>query len=61
MNADYNKIAERTFRLCGLLEKTTAIKVKAPRGTDITLPIKGRHAHASSGIFREKGQWGNLP
>lgn len=61
MNADYNKIAERTFRLCGLLEKTSVIKVKAPRGTDITLPIKGRHAHASSGIFREKGQWGNLP
>ncbi|MBI3585669.1 MAG: aminopeptidase [Ignavibacteriales bacterium] len=61
MNADYNKIAERTFRLCALLEKTSAIKVKAPRGTDITLPIKGRHAHASSGIFREKGQWGNLP
>lgn len=61
MNADYNKIAERTFRLCELLEKTSVIKVKAPRGTDITLPIKGRHAHASSGIFREKGQWGNLP
>lgn len=61
MNADYNTIAERTFRLCELLEKTSVIKVKAPRGTDITLPIKGRHAHASSGIFREKGQWGNLP
>lgn len=61
MNADYNKIAERTFRLCEILEKTSAIRVKAPRGTDITLPIKGRHAHASSGIFREKGQWGNLP
>jgi leucyl aminopeptidase (aminopeptidase T) len=25
------------------------------------MPIKGRTAHASSGLFREKGLWGNLP
>jgi aminopeptidase len=61
MNADYQKIAERTFRLCAELEKTNIVKVKAPGGTDVTLPIKGREAHASSGLFREKGLWGNLP
>ncbi len=61
MNADYNKIAERTYKLCDLLEKTKVIKVTAPSGTDITLPIEGRKAHASSGIFKEKGSWGNLP
>jgi leucyl aminopeptidase (aminopeptidase T) len=61
MNADYNKIAERTFRLCGELEKTEVVRVKAPSGTDVVLPIKGRKAHASSGLFREKGLWGNLP
>jgi aminopeptidase len=61
MNADYNAIARRTFRLCEMLEKTETVRVTTPRGTNITLPIKGRHAHASSGLFREKGQWGNLP
>jgi aminopeptidase len=61
MNADYNKIAERTFRLCDEFEKTSVVRVKAPGGTDVTLPIKGRKAHASSGLFREKGLWGNLP
>jgi leucyl aminopeptidase (aminopeptidase T) len=25
------------------------------------MPIAGRQAHASSGLFRKKGQWGNLP
>jgi aminopeptidase len=35
--------------------------VTAPAGTDVTLPIEGREAHASSGLFREKGLWGNLP
>jgi aminopeptidase len=61
MNADYNQIAEQTYKLCGLLERTATVRVKAPAGTDITLPIRGRQAHASSGLFREKGQWGNLP
>ena len=61
MNADYHRIAERTFTLCEMLEKTEVIRVKAPRGTDIILPKQGMHAHASSGLFREKGQWGNLP
>jgi aminopeptidase len=61
MNADYNKIAERTFKLCAMMEKTDTIRVTAPAGTDITMPIKGRKAHASSGIFREKGLSGNLP
>jgi leucyl aminopeptidase (aminopeptidase T) len=61
MNADYNKIAQRTFALCKLLEKASTVRVTAPAGTDITMPIKGRTAHASSGLFRDKGQWGNLP
>jgi len=61
MNADYHEIAARTFGLCDLLQKTQTIRVTAPAGTDITMPIAGRQAHASSGLFREKGQWGNLP
>ncbi len=61
MNADYNKIADRTFKLCELMKKTKVIRTTSPSGTDITMPIVGRSAHASSGLFREKGQWGNLP
>lgn len=61
MNADYNKIAARTFKICAMMEKTAIIRVEAPSGTKVVLPIKGRTAHASSGLFREKGLWGNLP
>jgi leucyl aminopeptidase (aminopeptidase T) len=61
MNADYQKIAERTYRLCERLERAKVIRVTAPAGTDITMPVAGRQAHASSGLFRERGQWGNLP
>ena len=61
MNADYNAIAERTHHICRLMRETTTIRVTSPAGTDITMPVGGREAHASSGLFREKGQWGNLP
>jgi aminopeptidase len=61
LNADYEQIAARTHRLCKLLETTDVVRVTAPAGTDITMPITGRAAHASSGLFREKGQSGNLP
>jgi leucyl aminopeptidase (aminopeptidase T) len=43
------------------MRPTRTIRVTAPGGTDITMPIAGREPHASSGLFREKGQWGNLP
>jgi len=61
MNADYQQIARRTFRLCELLEKTDTVTIKAPGGTDLVLPIRGRTAHASSGLFHRAGEWGNLP
>jgi leucyl aminopeptidase (aminopeptidase T) len=61
MNADYHRIAARTAALCARLEKTSTVRVTAPAGTDIVMPIGGRKAHASSGLFRDTGQWGNLP
>jgi leucyl aminopeptidase (aminopeptidase T) len=61
MNADYTRIAERTHRLCALMDATQVIRVQAPGGTDLTLPVAGRRALASTGLFREKGTWGNLP
>ncbi len=61
MNADYHRIAARTHLLCDLLGRTSEIRVTAPAGTDIVMASKGRTAHASTGLFHQKGQWGNLP
>ena len=50
------------FKLCVAAgADRSTVRVTAPAGTDITMPIAGRTAHASSGLFREKGLWGNLP
>jgi aminopeptidase len=61
MNANYQEIAARTSRICDLMRQSKTIRVTAPAGTDITMPMEGREVHASSGLFREKGLWGNLP
>jgi aminopeptidase len=61
MNADYHAIAARTLKLCALMETTRIVRVQAPSGTDITMAIAGRQAYASTGLFHEKGQSGNLP
>jgi aminopeptidase len=61
MNADYTRIAARTATLCTLMERTKTVRVQTAAGTDITMPIEGRRAFASSGLFRNRGESGNLP
>ncbi len=61
MNADYHAIAARTGTLVDRMNTLGTIRVTSPAGTDITLPVKGRRAIASTGLIRARGQWGNLP
>jgi leucyl aminopeptidase (aminopeptidase T) len=61
LNADYYKIAERTKRMTELLTAGSVIRVTSPAGTDITLPIAGIKAIASTGLIHESGGFGNLP
>ncbi len=61
MNADYRKIAERTIRVTELLTRARSAHLTTAAGTDLELPIGGIAAIASTGLIRERGQWGNLP
>ncbi len=61
MNADYHAIAERTVKVAGLLTQARVARITTRRGTDLTLPIEGIAAIASTGLIREAAQWGNLP
>lgn len=61
MQADYNKIAERTWQISELLEQTTNVHIKTDLGTDLFLPIKGMKPISSTGLIREKGKGGNIP
>lgn len=61
MNADYHAIAERTDKLVARMNTLHTIRVTSPAGTDITMPMHGRKAIASTGLIRARGAWGNLP
>lgn len=61
MTADYQTIAEKTQYVAQLLTQASVARVTTEAGTDITLPIAGITAIPSTGLIRERGQWGNLP
>ncbi len=61
MAADYDAIAARTERVTARLTAARTARVTSEAGTDITLPIGGIDAIASTGLIRRAGQWGNLP
>lgn len=61
LNADYYAIAERTKRATALLTAGSVLHVTSKAGTDITLPIAGIKAIASTGLIHDPGSFGNLP
>ncbi|HON18368.1 MAG TPA: aminopeptidase [Salinivirgaceae bacterium] len=61
LNADYNKIVALTDFIVEKLQGVEKIRVVTQKGTDITMPIKGRKILPSKGVLRQKGESGNLP
>lgn len=61
LNADYYAIAERTKKLADLMTASKVAHVTTEAGTDITLPLEGIDAIASTGLFHQPGSFGNLP
>lgn len=61
MSADYLKIKDLALKMMKALEDVEVVRVTSPFGTDVVFSIKGRHIIADTGIFHEKGAFGNLP
>lgn len=61
MAVDYSEVAERAKKLAELLAGKSEVRVIDGRGTDITMRIEGREWGLDTGIYSEKGAWGNLP
>ena len=60
MTADYAAVEVLTDKVCDLLTKaSTATIIKD--GCTLTLDLSGREGIRSPGVYREKGQCGNLP
>ncbi len=61
LNADYYAIAERTKKITAILTEAKTAHITTELGTDITIPIDGIEAIASTGLVHNAGGFGNLP
>lgn len=61
LSADYDRIARVTEQVTARLTAARVARLTCPHGTDLTLPLDGIEAIASTGLLREPGQGGNLP
>jgi len=62
LTIDYETIRARVNRICDRLDAAGRARLASDAGTDLRLSIEGRRAHGrKGGLYREAGQWGNLP
>jgi leucyl aminopeptidase (aminopeptidase T) len=61
LNADYDMIAKLSERIGDLLTGGKKARLTGPAGTDILLNISGRPGQPDTGIYHQKGCFGNLP
>lgn len=60
MTADYDRVMELTLRVTKLLSEASTARIEKD-GHVLTLDLSGRPGIPSPGVYREKGQAGNLP
>ena len=60
-NIDYALLQKRCALLCKKFENAVSVRVTAPGGTDITIPVKGRTPFSDDGCFSKGGAGGNIP
>jgi leucyl aminopeptidase (aminopeptidase T) len=58
---DYQKMAQRSDKLCEVLTRGRKVHITTPLGTDLRFSIDGRAGAPDTGIYREAGHFGNLP
>ena len=60
MTADYDVVMDLTLRVTELLSKASIARIEKD-GCVLTMDLTGRPGIPSPGVYREKGQSGNLP
>jgi leucyl aminopeptidase (aminopeptidase T) len=61
LKADYNRIAERTYKISEILEEGKSVHISTSLGTDLTMSIDGIEPISSTGLIDVPGKGGNLP
>lgn len=61
MAVDYHQVAAEAEAIAQRLTAARQAWVRSPAGTDIRFSLVGRAGMADTGLYRQKGAWGNLP
>lgn len=61
VNIDYTELKDRCDKLGKLFKNARTIRVTAPAGTDITIPVQNRNLMNDDGDFSKPGTGGNIP
>ena len=58
---DYKELQTRCAALTEIFKKAVSVRVTAPAGTDLVVPINGRKLLSDDGDFSKPGTGGNIP
>ena len=58
---NYKEMASKSRKIAGILTKAKRAHITSKEGTDLTFDLGNRKALIDTGIFAQKGAWGNLP
>lgn len=61
LTVDYREVADLSKKVADILTRAKKVKISSSNGTDLELKVNGRKAIADTGIFKTKGDFGNLP
>ncbi|HJW75210.1 MAG TPA: aminopeptidase, partial [Thermoleophilia bacterium] len=61
LDVDYRLLQERAGRVCAVLEKAQTVRVRSPKGTDLTMRIAGRPVDQDVGVVSAATPLSNLP
>lgn len=61
MDVDWEYVSRLSRDLAEVLTEAEWVHVKSDYGTDIEFSVKGRKGIADTGLFHERGDFGNLP
>lgn len=58
---DYKELQTRCAALTGIFKNAVSVRVTAPAGTDLIVPVNGRKLLSDDGDFSKPGTGGNIP
>jgi len=61
LNVDYEVVAKLGGNMAEALKGSHEVRITSPLGTDIKFIVEGREFEVDTGLYRNPGEWGNLP